>query len=171
MKYLLALGFLGMAYANCDFDITGGDNEELYSKMNDNNSSTYWESERFSGFIQFDFGTDGKNLTRITLERKNFYSVKIYRFVDGDTKLLVGTYTDPDEIIFDPPVYARYLNMEIIHGDADASVYSSLYEVSFGCDTAENTADPCDATSYDKTACCATKTLASEYIDAQCCTC
>ena len=31
--------------------------------------------------------------------------------------------------------------------------------------------DPCTADPYDKDACCATKVLASEYIDAQCCNC
>lgn len=32
-------------------------------------------------------------------------------------------------------------------------------------------ADPCDVNSYDKTECCLTKTVAAEYINAQCCDC
>ena len=32
-------------------------------------------------------------------------------------------------------------------------------------------ANPCDVNSYDKTACCLTKTVAAEYINAQCCDC
>ena len=40
-----------------------------------------------------------------------------------------------------------------------------------GVCTVSEAADPCTADPPDKAGCCATKTLASEYIDAQCCEC
>ena len=159
MKYLLALGLLGVVNADvycssndrttfnsnyCD----GGSAPWLVSLVDEaNGADLYYCAAPLNGCP-----TGWATGTTSQYNGNYCYLVVVPNLLDQTCKDLNGDFC---------PEGQSPLNGVCASDEGDAATDNSGSAAS----------DPCTADPYDKDACCATKVLASEYIDAQCCNC
>ena len=161
MKYLLALGFLGMANG---YQCTPADYNEPWTADAFVNKCS-WVSIASGNDIVLQYyckqnSAEGYCPPGWAIgEDSNHPGHPYYCYLVADTSITSQICQDNDGDFC--PDGQSPSNGECVADGGTATTTT----------TAAPASDPCTADPYDKDACCATKVLASEYIDAQCCEC